>query len=182
MRNQLQIKFDLPIGNRLACLVLASLLLVTQVFAAEPDLKTFRSRIEPLLKQYCYDCHGPGGEASPRMTLLDPDIYNGVDGETWHDALNRINQGKMPPKEATTLPDNQREILVQWLTDEIAGATEAKRSTGGKVVFRRLTNYEYNNTLSDLLGVEFDYAENLPPESKSNDGTLRATNTSFCAI
>ena len=56
MRNQLQIKFDLPIGNRLACLVLASLLLVTQVFAAEPDLKTFRSRIEPLLKQYCYDC------------------------------------------------------------------------------------------------------------------------------
>ena len=172
MRNQLQIKFDLPIGNRLACLVLASLLLVTQVFAAEPDLKTFRSRIEPLLKQYCYDCHGPGGEASPRMTLLDPDIYNGVDGETWHDALNRINQGKMPPKEATTLPDNQREILVQWLTDEIAGATEAKRSTGGKVVFRRLTNYEYNNTLSDLLGVEFDYAENLPPESKSNDGFL----------
>lgn len=151
---------------------LAAVLFVSTVVGAEPDLKTFRSKVEPILKQYCYDCHGTDGEASPRMTLLDPDLYNGVDGETWHDALNRINQGKMPPADATELPEKERNVLVAWLTDEISGATEAKRSTGGKIVFRRLTNYEYNNTLSDLLGIEFDYAENLPPESKSVDGFL----------
>ncbi len=153
-------------------LILTATLLVSVVSAAEPDLKTFRSRVEPVLKQYCYDCHGPEGEASPRMTLLDPDLYSGVDGETWHDALNRINQGKMPPADAEALPEAERQIVVDWLTTEISGATEAKRSTGGKVVFRRLTNYEYNNTLRDLLGIEFDYAENLPPESKSVDGFL----------
>jgi len=153
-------------------LLVSVLLLVQLAQGVEPALKTFRSKVEPILKQYCYECHGPDGEASPRMTLLDPDLYNGVDGETWHDALNRINQGKMPPKEATPLPEKERDLLVNWLTDEIAGATEAKRSTGGKVVFRRLTNYEYNNTLRDLLGIEFDYAENLPPESKSVDGFL----------
>ena len=153
--------------------LLVSVLLLGQLAqGVEPALKTFRSKVEPLLKQYCYECHGPDGEASPRMTLLDPDLYHGVDGETWHDALNRINQGKMPPKDATPLPEKERDLIVNWLTDEIAGATEAKRSTGGKVVFRRLTNYEYNNTLRDLLGIEFDYAENLPPESKSVDGFL----------
>ena len=147
--------------------LLVSVLLLGQLAqGVEPALKTFRSKVEPILKQYCYECHGPDGEASPRMTLLDPDLYHGVDGETWHDALNRINQGKMPPKDATPLPEKERDLIVNWLTDEIAGATEAKRSTGGKVVFRRLTNYEYNNTLRDLLGIEFDYAENLPPESK----------------
>jgi hypothetical protein len=35
---------------------------------------------------------------------------------------------------------------------------------------RRLTRYEYNNTLRDLLGVEFDFSGNLPPESVSRDG------------
>ena len=153
-------------------ILFSALFFLPLVQGVEPDLKTFRSKVEPVLKQYCYECHGPDGEASPRMTLLDPDLYNGVDGETWHDALNRINQGKMPPKGAMALPERERKILVNWLTDEIARATEAKQSTGGKVVFRRLTNYEYNNTLRDLLGIEFDYAENLPPESKSVDGFL----------
>ena len=172
MRNQFQIKFDSLTDMKAIYFAWVYVLFATQVIAAEPDLQTFRLKIEPLLKQYCYACHGTDGDASPRMTLLDPDLYSGVDGETWHDALNRINQGKMPPKDAMALPDKERGIIVQWLTDEIAGATEAKRSTGGKVVFRRLTNYEYNNTLRDLLGIEFDYAENLPPESKSTDGFL----------
>ena len=79
-------------------ILFSALFFVPLVQGVEPDLKTFRSKVEPVLKQYCYECHGPDGEASPRMTLLDPDLYNGVDGETWHDALNRINQGKMPPK------------------------------------------------------------------------------------
>tara|TARA_B100000676_G_scaffold291547_1_gene326217 strand:- start:13920 stop:16313 length:2394 start_codon:yes stop_codon:yes gene_type:complete len=158
--------------------LLPLLLLLTQVVvvapshALEPDLRTFKSTVEPILKQYCYECHGPDGEASPRLTLLDPDLYNGVDGESWHDALNRVNEGKMPPKTAQPLPESKRDQLVAWLTGEIKGATVAKRSTGGKVVFRRLTNYEYNNTLRDLLGIQFDYAENLPPESKSVDGFL----------
>ncbi len=152
--------------------LILAMLLTSEAFSAEPDLKFYQNQVEPLLKQYCYDCHGPEGEASPRLNLLDPDLFNGVDGETWHDALNRINEGKMPPKDAEALPENKRKLVVDWLTKEISRATEAKRSTGGKVVFRRLTNYEYNNTLRDLLGIEFDYAENLPPESKSVDGFL----------
>lgn len=142
------------------------------VIAAEPDLKTFKKKVEPVLKQYCYACHGADGEASPRMTLLDPDLFNGVDSETWHDALNRINEGKMPPKEAESLPPAKRKVVVNWLQSELDRSIEAKRSTGGRVVFRRLTNYEYNNTMRDLLGIDYNFAENLPPESRSEDGFL----------
>ena len=146
--------------------------LQVSVMAVEPDLKTFKKKIEPILRQYCYECHGPDGEASPRMTLLDPDLFNGVDGETWHDALNRINEGKMPPKDAVPLPSSKRKQVVAWLQTELDRALEAKRSTGGRVVFRRLTKYEYNNTMRDLLGIDYDFAENLPPESRSEDGFL----------
>ena len=146
--------------------------LQVSITAVEPDLKTFKKKIEPILRQYCYECHGPDGEASPRMTLLDPDLFNGVDGETWHDALNRINEGKMPPKDAVPLPSSKRKQVVTWLQTELDRALEAKRSTGGRVVFRRLTKYEYNNTMRDLLGIDYDFAENLPPESRSEDGFL----------
>ena len=142
------------------------------VMAAEPDLKTFKKKVEPVLKQFCYECHGPDGEASPRMTLLDPDLFNGVDSETWHDALNRINEGKMPPKDANPLPSAKRKLVVSWLQSELDRSVEAKRSTGGRVVFRRLTKYEYNNTMRDLLGIDYNFAENLPPESRSDDGFL----------
>jgi hypothetical protein len=140
--------------------------------AAEPDLRTFKSTIKPILVQYCYQCHGPEGEASPNLSELDPDLFTGVDGETWHDALNRINEGKMPPAEGLPLPLAKRKRIVKWLTTEMDRATEARRSTGGKVVFRRLTKYEYNNTLRDLLGIEYDYTTNFPPESKSAAGFL----------
>jgi hypothetical protein len=33
--------------------------------AAGPDLRTFKSKVEPILAQYCYQCHGPQGEAAP---------------------------------------------------------------------------------------------------------------------
>ena len=93
--------------------------LQVSVTAVEPDLKTFKKKIEPILRQYCYECHGPDGEASPRMTLLDPDLFNGVDGETWHDALNRINEGKMPPKDAVPLPSSKRKQVGTWLQTEL---------------------------------------------------------------
>lgn len=37
---------------------------------------------------------------------------------------------------------------------------------------RRLTRYEYQNTMRDLLGVELNYAAELPPEPLSPDGFL----------
>jgi len=152
--------------------ILFVLCLPALTMAAGPDLRTFKSKVEPILAQYCYRCHGPQGEASPRLSELDPNLFTGTDGETWHDALNRLNEGKMPPEEGLPLPISKRKQLVKWLTTEMDRATEVRRSTGGEVVFRRLTNYEYNNTLRDLLGIEFDFTTNLPPESKSTDGFL----------
>ena len=43
--------------------LVSALFFVTLVQGVEPDLKTFRSKVEPVLKQYCYECHGPDGEA-----------------------------------------------------------------------------------------------------------------------
>lgn len=137
----------------------------------QASLDVFRKEVQPLLVRYCVDCHGEKKQnAEIRFDRLDPNMASGEDGETWHDALNELNQGDMPPEEAPQLKPSEREILVQWMTAELKRATAARRSTGGRVVMRRLTRYEYANTLRDLIGIDKDFAKSLPPEPASPEG------------
>lgn len=43
--------------------------------------------------------------------------------------------------------------------------------------FRRMTRYEYNYALHDLLGVEVDFANDLPPDPISEDGFENSSET-----
>ncbi len=153
-------------------LVIAALLRVE--LCAEPDLPSqpeFARHVRPLLQEFCLRCHGDKKqEADLRLDLLDPDMVTGADAETWHDILNKLNLGEMPPKEEPQFADRQRETVVDWLTGELQRAAQARRSTGSHVVLRRLTRYEYNHTLRDLLGLDRNFAGELPPESTSADG------------
>ena len=49
-------------------------------------------------------------------------------------------------------------------------ASDAQRAEQTHTSFRRMTRYEYNYALQDLLGVELEFAKGLPPESASEDG------------
>ena len=123
------------------------------------------------VQNHCLTCHGPEKQkGGVRLDTLDTDFVNGTHAEDWHDVLNAINLGDMPPKGQAPLPDAQRRALVDWITRELKHAKESKTRTAGQAVLRRLTRYEYNNTIADLLGIQLDYAANLPPDSKSKDG------------
>lgn len=135
------------------------------------SLQRFRKEVRPLLLRYCADCHGQKKQnAEIRFDQLDPNMAAGDDGETWHDALNELNQGDMPPQKAHQPKPAEREILIGWLTAELKRATAVRRSTGGRVVMRRLTRYEYANTMRDLFGFADNFAKDLPPEPASPEG------------
>lgn len=153
---------------------LAISLAVSRCSAADSgnfDAAKFKQDVQPILAQRCLSCHGPDKpEADLRLDTLNPDLAEGPDAETWHEVLNKLNLGEMPPERATPLSVAERQTVVDWLTRETQRAIQQRRSTDGKVVLRRLTRYEYNNTLRDLLGLDLDYAAKLPPESPSADG------------
>ena len=166
---------SLSTANRLRFSTMAAVsLAVSSTFAIEngmPDAATFQRDVKPILVQRCLACHGPEkSEADLRLDTLNPNLIAGPDAETWHDVLNKLNLGEMPPKKAPPLSEEDRQKVVGWLTQELQRAAEFGRSTGGKVILRRLTRYEYNNTLRDLLGLDLDYAAKLPPDSPSADG------------
>ncbi|MFO0428750.1 MAG: DUF1592 domain-containing protein [Planctomyces sp.] len=138
---------------------------------SKDSLASFRQHVEPVLKQTCVQCHGPDHvEGNIRIDTLNPDLANGPDAHWWLEVQAVLSNGEMPPPEVEALSDSDRSRLVDWLADEIQRASRVRRATGGHSSFRRMTQYEYNYALQDLLGVPWNFAKDLPPESHSDDG------------
>ncbi|MDE0576599.1 MAG: DUF1592 domain-containing protein [Opitutales bacterium] len=131
----------------------------------------FEESVKPVLAKRCFRCHGPEKQKGKlRLDQLDPDMVNGIGAETWHDALNQVNLGEMPPEDEPQLTPEERTTLTEWLNFELKRAAKARRNTGGQAVIRRLNRAEYQHTMTDLLGFEMDYSENLPSDARSPEG------------
>ena len=78
----------------------------------------------------------------------------------------------MPPEDEPDyeLADVDRGNIVEWLGDELNKASVARRNNTEYSAFRRMTKYEYNYALQDLLGLPYALASRLPPETASEDG------------
>ncbi|MGB0328247.1 MAG: DUF1592 domain-containing protein [Akkermansiaceae bacterium] len=132
----------------------------------------FQKDIKPILERYCFKCHGEKKQKGDlRLDELSTDIIKDrVAAEIWHDVRDALNLGEMPPEKEAPLAPADLKILTTWITGEIDAAVAAQKNTDGRVVLRRLNRTEYQNTMRDLLGIEMDYAKNLPPEALSEDG------------
>ncbi len=133
----------------------------------------FQDSLGPILKKNCLACHGPEkSEGRLRIDQLNPDLLAGPDVERWREVFNALSNSEMPPEGALeyALADADRRRVVDWLSEELNTASLVRRSNREHSSFRRLTNYEYNNALRDLLGLPYPLANKLPPETDSDDG------------
>jgi hypothetical protein len=144
----------------------------TASVAPQPRLAEFRAQIAPVLRKTCSRCHGYGKqEGKFRVDTLDPDLLHGKDVDWWLEVFNALSNGEMPPEDAKVkLADSDRSKIIEWLSAEIQTASEVRRRQQGHSSFRRMTRYEYNYALQDLLGLPYDFAKDLPPEAISEDG------------
>ncbi len=117
------------------------------------------------------ECHGPEtAEGNIRIDTLDPNLLHGKDVAWWLEVLAVLSKGEMPPPDEGELSDEDRNAVVSWLSRELQVASVVQRAKGGHSSFRRLTRYEYNYALQDILGLPYDFAKDLPPEPASADG------------
>lgn len=133
----------------------------------------FHESVGPLLKKSCLACHGPDkSEGRLRVDQLNPDLLAGPDVERWREVYNALSKSEMPPEDEPdyALADADRGRIVDWLSEELNTASLIRRNSKEHSSFRRLTNYEYNYALQDLLGLPHTLANKLPPETASEDG------------
>lgn len=143
----------------------------TEPSLAEPNLAEFHSTILPLLETHCIYCHDAdtaGGNVE--IDSLDPNLISGSDTDWWAEVFSVVTKGEMPPPDESDLEEDERQQLVDWLSDELHTASVVRRFSGDRSAFRRMTRYEYNYALQDLLGLPWDFAKDLPPESHSEQG------------
>lgn len=148
---------------------------VAKELASLPEARVsyFHEVIKPILDKSCLGCHGPDkSEGRLRLDQMDPDLLKGGNVERWREIFNAVSNSEMPPEDEKdyALTGKEREEIVDWLVEELNKASIVRRHATEHSSFRRLTKYEYNNALQDLLGLPFTFANRLPPETASVDG------------
>lgn len=133
----------------------------------------FHESARAVLLKSCLACHGPEtAEGRLRVDELNPDLLTGPDVERWREIYNVLSNSEMPPDDEPeyALADTDRGDIVDWLSEELNKASVIRRNNRKHSSFRRLTKYEYNYALQDLLGLPWSLANKLPPETASEDG------------
>lgn len=120
--------------------------------------------IEPILTERCYDCHG-GGESKGGLAfdkLTDERIAR--DPQLWLKVLRNTRSHLMPPLEANNaLTADERTKLENWIISAAFGL-DPSRPDPGRVTLHRLNRAEYQNTIRDLMGVDFDTHATFPDD------------------
>jgi len=132
--------------------------------AAQEVQAGFDRDIQPLLEKYCYSCHGNGKHkgdlALDRYRVVENIL---ADVKPWLSVLRNIHSGEMPPEDKPQPSASERELLVQWIENTaFSGACE--NPDPGRVTIRRLNRAEYNNTIRDLVAVDFKPAADFPQD------------------
>lgn len=126
---------------------------------SDPD---FRQHIEPLLKQYCYDCHGDG-EKRGDVSLDSSDEAAVPNPNLWFRVLKNVRSGLMPPAKKPHPSPEELLALERWIKTTPL-AIDPHNLDPGKVTVRRMNRIEYRNTIRDLMGVDFETDKEFPAD------------------
>ena len=83
--------------------------------------------------------------------------------ELWAGALKNVRGGVMPPVGKPRPTDAEIAHLAKWIKYDAFGI-DPQNPDPGRVALRRLNRVEYQNTIRDLMGVEFKADEEFPPD------------------
>src|SRR6185369_13765506 len=137
-----------PVSVRCQMAVLLALAVLRwSASAAEvPGAAQFRKNIQPILAEFCYDCHADGANKggvafdefkSDQLLLEDRDL--------WWKALKNLRAELMPPPKKPQPTARQKKQIEEWIKTEVFVA-DPKDPDPGRVTVRRLNRVEYRNT------------------------------------
>ena len=137
---------------------------ILAIALASIEISANATELDPVVgkfvQRYCMDCHDADTEKGDRSFepfLKSPSAVS--QHATLEEILEQLNLGEMPPKKRKVdqPADAERRKIVSEITRYLTAVeTSAKPAS---TVMRRLTRYEYNSTIRDLLGVDTDAAD-----------------------
>ncbi|PAW88191.1 MAG: hypothetical protein B9S33_04980, partial [Pedosphaera sp. Tous-C6FEB] len=146
-------------------LLLTGLVMSFASLAAGQD--TFPTRVQPLLKTYCVECHaGAKPKAGVQLAGSRTADQLAAERDHWFRVLDALEAGTMPPKDEKQPTPAERAALVAWLRGDFTNTLLAQQRAEGRSKLRRLSRTEYANTIFDLFGVKPAVGLNLPTDGR----------------
>ena len=124
----------------------------------------FPKDIEPILTEFCYDCHADGMNKG-KVAFDEFKSHEELIGrrDLWLAVLKNVRGGLMPPQKKPRPSDDQVHKLAAWIKSDVFGI-DPNDPDPGRVTIRRLNRVEYRNTIRDLMGFDFKVEDELPPD------------------
>lgn len=139
------------------------------VLAAAPVAATTSevpfSEVQPFFQQFCYDCHS-GAEAEGGFAI---DSFTDTESikssrRRWERVFKLVKVGNMPPADVDQPSEEERRRIVDWLDRTLFYVDCDAPRDPGRITVRRLNRTEYNHTIRDLVGVDFEPAADFPSD------------------
>jgi hypothetical protein len=136
--------------------------------AATPAAAAFHRDVEPIIEDYCYECHGDGARKGKVAfdELSDADLTARPD--LWFAVLKNLRSNIMPLAGHERPTPHEADAIVRWIKYSAFGI-QADDPDPGRVTLHRLNRGEYGRTIHALLGVDYPSEVELPPDD-TGDG------------
>lgn len=155
--------------------------IAAEALAASASGEPAKDPARKLFAEHCQKCHsGPKHKGDFQIENLTEDHSERKNRELWLSVREQLESGEMPPKEKPRPPAHEVQTVIKWISERAGMAEVARRAAEGRVVLRRLNRAEYANTVRDLLGVDVDLTDLLPPDTSTSgfDNSAETLHTS----
>ena len=132
-----------------------------------PGLDGYAAHIRPFFRAHCIKCHGPTkNKGALTLHTLDGDLTSDRGIERWEAVLDALKSGDMPPADEPQPDGADRRAVIDWIDNGLRAYVQKASSEAPAATARRLTNFEYENTMRDLLGVDLNLVQDLPQDPR----------------
>ena len=137
-------------------LLLAVLLAPLTSYGEKPGTSNVK-RGQQIYSEHCASCHGDQGQG------VDDEYDESLWGSKSVESLARYIHKSMPEDKEDTVVDDEAMAVAQYIYDAFYGPVAHARHSPPRVELLRLTNNQYRQSVSDLLG-SFKRSQHISPD------------------
>ncbi len=130
------------------------------------ESQPWKSSVGKLLQTHCNQCHNnkkPEAELSLESITQQPAVQENY--IVWQKVAKMLAERQMPPEDQEQPDEATRQSAIELIERELAKFDCGTEKHPGRITIRRLNRAEYNNTVRDLLGVDFEPAADFPSDN-----------------
>ena len=114
---------------------------------------------------HCAKCHSDQEPKADLNVTLDRDLDSVTKRRAiWENIVEMVSNGQMPPPEEPRPEQDAIDKFVAVVNAVFEEADRHAKPDPGRVTVRRLNRTEYNNTIRDLMWIDFNAAEDFPSD------------------